>query len=111
MNKNLNAPNEKIIGAPVVYLKDMGKVVTFKKFVKHWEANKPQKSDVLARINAILQNYEKKYRMTTEEFVKTIYVTPDEDTADFLDRGMAYRAFRRLTEGDSENGAITGKPD
>jgi menaquinone-dependent protoporphyrinogen IX oxidase len=86
MNKKLKKPkfnslNEKIIGAPVVYLKSAGKMVTFKNFVKHWEANKPQKADALACTNAILQDYE----MTTEEFVIITYGTPAEDTADFLD--------------------------
>jgi hypothetical protein len=116
MNKTLkelkfNSSNEKIIGAPVVYLKGTGKMITFEKFVKHWEANKPKKADVIARVNAILQDYENKYGMTTEEFVKTIYGTPAEDTADFLDWGMAYRASLRSTKGDSEDGNITGKLD
>ncbi|HIE26796.1 TPA: hypothetical protein EYP66_05880 [Candidatus Poribacteria bacterium] len=107
----LNSQGEKIIGAPIVYLKGTGKMITFKKFVKHWEANKPKKADVLARINAILRDYEKKYGMTTEEFVKNIYGTPAEDTADFLDWGMAYRASLRLTSGNSEDESIIGKLD
>ena len=102
---------EKIIGAPVVHLKGAGKTITFKEFGKHWEANKPRKMNVLIRIKTILQDYEEKYGMKTEEFAKNILGTPAEDTADFLDWGMAYRAFIRVTAGDSKDGSITGKLD
>ena len=98
-------PPEQVRGTPVLHLKGTGKVITYKDFCELWEANKPKKEDVLARVKAVLREYEEKYGMTTEEFVKTIYGTPAEDTADFLDWGMGYRAYLRLTKGDAEDGA------
>ncbi len=103
-------PPEQIRGAPVLYLKGTGKIITYKDFCELWEANRPKKEDVLARVKAVLREYEEKYNMTTEEFVKTIYGTPAEDTADFLDWGMGYEAYLRLTKGEEENG-ISGEFD
>ena len=111
MNEKFDIPYEKIIGAPVVHLKGTGKTVTFKEFGEYWETNKPRKADVLIRIKKILRDYEEKYGMKTEEFAKTILGKPAEDTADFLDWGMAYRAFLRLIAGDSKDGSITGELD
>lgn len=73
---------------------------TFEEFYQYVKARQISKEEAIRRMKQRLSRWEEKYKMTSEEFYRTIAGTPAEDEVDYLIWKMDYRTYLRLTEDD-----------